>query len=177
MGRGYSLPCRSKINFTDAEVLFRGTEIICLKKIMMVVTVNQQSASECLYQTFIKYQRSKNMEKSHLHKFSCFIQLWRIIFRVNAFLFDVATYLNYLMSGRNRGFSCQNNRSARGFAPTHSGAGSGRELFKPSKDAASLLVCTRKKFLVGGCGFFVSDISGGLTGHLAPLHLALGPNC
>jgi len=34
----------------------------------------------------------------------------------------------------------------------NSGAESGRELFKGSKDTASLLVCTRKKFLVGGCG-------------------------
>jgi len=30
---------------------------------------------------------------------------------------------------------------------------------KVSKDVASLLVCTRKKFLLGGCGFFVSDIT------------------
>jgi len=58
------------------------------------------------------------------------------------------------------------------------GAKSGRELFKGSKDAASLLVCTRKNFLVGGCGFFVSDfISGVVLAHLGPLHLALGPNC
>jgi len=41
---------------------------------------------------------------------------------------------------------------------------------KVSKDAASLLACTRKKkFLLRGCGFFVSDIiSGGLLGHLGP---------
>ena len=40
----------------------------------------------------------------------------------------------------------------------NSGTESGRELFKGSKDAACLLVFTRKKiFLVGGCGFFVSD--------------------
>jgi len=59
----------------------------------------------------------------------------------------------------------------------NSGTESGRELFKDSKDSASLLVCTRKKFLLGGLGFFVSDvISGGLLGQLAPLHLALGPN-
>jgi len=51
------------------------------------------------------------------------------------------------------------------------------DLVKVSKDAASLVVCTRKNFLVGGCGFFVSDvISGGLFGHLGQLHLALGPN-
>jgi len=32
----------------------------------------------------------------------------------------------------------------------------------------------KKKFLVGGCRFFVSEvISGGLWGHLGPLHLTL----
>ena len=59
----------------------------------------------------------------------------------------------------------------------NSGAKIGRELFKGSKDLASLLVCTQKNFLVRGWGFFVSDvISGGLLGHLGPLNLALGPN-
>jgi len=34
-----------------------------------------------------------------------------------------------------------------------------------------------KKFLVRWCRFFVSDfISGGLLGHVGPLHLALGSN-
>ena len=48
---------------------------------------------------------------------------------------------------------------------------------KGSKNAASLLVYTQKKFLVGGCGFFASDvISGGLLRHLGPLYLALGAN-
>jgi len=57
------------------------------------------------------------------------------------------------------------------------GAESGRELFKGSKDTTSLIVCTRKKFFWFGVGFFVSDvISGGILGHLGPLHLALGPN-
>jgi len=51
------------------------------------------------------------------------------------------------------------------------------DLVEASKDAASLLVCTRKTFLLGGCGFFVSDVvSGGLYGHLGPLCLALGVN-
>jgi len=37
------------------------------------------------------------------------------------------------------------------------------ELFSGSNGSASLIDCTRKKFLPGGCGFFVSDvISGGL---------------
>ena len=59
----------------------------------------------------------------------------------------------------------------------NSGTKSGRGLFKGSKDSASLLVCTRKNFLVAGCGFFVSEvINGGLLGHLGPLHLTLGPN-
>jgi len=48
---------------------------------------------------------------------------------------------------------------------------------KVSKDAVSLLVCTKKKLFAWGCGFFVSDIiSGGLLGHLGPLCLALGAN-
>ena len=35
-----------------------------------------------------------------------------------------------------------------------------------------------KKFFWSGEEFFVSDIiSGGLSGHLGPLHLALDPNC
>ena len=47
------------------------------------------------------------------------------------------------------------------------------ELVEVSKDAASLLVCTQKSFLIGGYGFFVSDvISEGLLGHLGPLYLA-----
>jgi len=51
------------------------------------------------------------------------------------------------------------------------------DLVEASKDAASLLVCSRKKILLGACGFFVSDvISGGLLDHLGPLCLALGAN-
>ena len=49
------------------------------------------------------------------------------------------------------------------------------DLVVASKDAASLLVCTRKKIFVSGVQFFVSDvISRGLLGHLGPLCLALG---
>jgi len=36
----------------------------------------------------------------------------------------------------------------------NSGAKSGRELFKGSKDTASLLVCTRKNFLLGGVDIY-----------------------
>jgi len=40
---------------------------------------------------------------------------------------------------------------------------------KVSKDTASLVACTRKKFFYWGYRFFVSDvISGGLLGHLGP---------
>jgi len=47
---------------------------------------------------------------------------------------------------------------------------------KVSKDAASLLVSTQKKFFFGWeCGFFVSNvISRGFLGHLGSLCLALG---
>ena len=48
------------------------------------------------------------------------------------------------------------------------------DLVEVSKNTASLIVCTRKKILLGGFRFFVSDvISGGLFGQL---HLALGAN-
>ena len=48
------------------------------------------------------------------------------------------------------------------------------DLVEASKDAASLVVCSRKKFFAWGMQFFVSDvISGGIFGHL---HLALGAN-
>ena len=51
------------------------------------------------------------------------------------------------------------------------------DLVEASKDAASLLDCTQKKFFFAwGVRFFVSDvISGGLLGYLGPL--ALGANC
>ena len=58
-----------------------------------------------------------------------------------------------------------------------SGSVSATDPVKGSKDAASLLVCTRKIFLCGGCGCFVSDvIRGGLLGHLVPLYLSPGAN-
>ena len=58
-----------------------------------------------------------------------------------------------------------------------SSADCARELFNGSNGSASLVDCTRKKFLLGGCRFFVSDvISGGILGHLGPLYLALGAN-
>jgi len=58
----------------------------------------------------------------------------------------------------------------------NSGTESDRELFKFSKDLPSLVVAMKKSFLVGGSRYFQSDvISGGLLGHLGPLHLSLGP--
>jgi len=58
-----------------------------------------------------------------------------------------------------------------------SSADCARELFNGSNRSASLVDCTRKNFLPGGRGFFVSDvISGGLFGNLGPLCLALGAN-
>jgi len=55
-----------------------------------------------------------------------------------------------------------------------SSADCARELFNGS---ASLVDCIQKIFLLGVCGFFVSDvIGGGLLGHFGPLCLALGAN-
>jgi len=48
-------------------------------------------------------------------------------------------------------------------------------LVKSSKNAASLVACTRKKIFCLGYGFFVSDvISGGLLGHHWPTSPGLG---
>ena len=51
------------------------------------------------------------------------------------------------------------------------------ELFKSSKDSANLLVCNEKFFLVGTCGFFVSDvISEVVFGPFWLMLPGLGPN-
>jgi len=66
-----------------------------------------------------------------------------------------------------RGFVQEYLRSCLGYGP-------GRNVKRRSKSSS---LHSKKKFLVGGCGFFVSDIiSGGLLGHLGPLCLALGAN-
>ena len=58
----------------------------------------------------------------------------------------------------------------------NSGAENGRELFKGSKNSASLLVCNEKKFWLGVEDLLSDVTSGGLLGHLSPLCLAPGPN-
>jgi len=51
------------------------------------------------------------------------------------------------------------------------------DLVKSSSLGKSCSLHSIKNFLVGGCGFFVSDVlSRGLLGHLGPLYLALGSN-
>jgi len=62
------------------------------------------------------------------------------------------------MSSRIRASRVKTTRSHMALRAHNSGAESGRELFKGSRDAASLLVCTRKNFFVGGADFFVSDV-------------------
>ena len=52
-----------------------------------------------------------------------------------------------------------------------------KDLFMGSKGSASLLVCTRKKNLVGGCEFFVSDVvSEAVFGSFWLMLPGLGPN-
>jgi len=51
--------------------------------------------------------------------------------------------------------------------------------YRPSQKLKRCKSCSlhSKKNFFEGCEFVVSDvISGGLLGHLGPLHLALGPN-
>jgi len=58
-----------------------------------------------------------------------------------------------------------------------SGTANARQLFKGSKEAASILVCTRKNIFWLGVGIFCEWPHKCRTlGHLGPLHLALGPN-
>jgi len=54
-------------------------------------------------------------------------------------------------------------------------------LYRPSRSlkrhGKSSSLHSKKNFLLGGCGYFGSDvISAGLLGHLGPLCLALGAN-
>jgi len=68
--------------------------------------------------------------------------------------------------------------NARGYALEFLRSGmlyrSGKSLKRCGKSSS---LHPNKKFLLGRCGFFVSDvISGGLFGHLGPLCLALGAN-
>jgi len=61
-----------------------------------------------------------------------------------------------------------------GISPVRYARRPGKSLKRRSK---SFSLHSNKNFLLGGCGFFVSDvISGGLLGHLGPLCLALGAN-
>jgi len=86
--------------------------------------------------------------------------------------------LNTLAPGWIRGFSEKNAKTHVALCGNISAPIQVTDVVEASKDAASLVVCTWKKFLLGGCGLFVSDVtSGGLLGHLGPLCLALGANC
>jgi len=58
-----------------------------------------------------------------------------------------------------------------------SSANCARELFKGSNGLASLVDCIQKKFLGGGCGFFVSNIvSEVVLGSFWLMLPGLGPN-
>ena len=88
------------------------------------------------------------------------------------------TSVNTLASARIRGFSGKKRLNARGFVREFLWSGQryrpGKRLKRHGKSSSLHL---KKSFLLGGCGFFVSDaISGGLLGHLGPLCLALGAN-
>jgi len=86
--------------------------------------------------------------------------------------------MNTLASARIWGFSEKKHLNARGFAWEFLRSGM---LYRPSKSlkrrSKSSSLHSKKIFLLGDCGFFVSDvISGGFLGHLGPLCLALGAN-
>ena len=77
-----------------------------------------------------------------------------------------------------RDFRKKKHRNACGFAREFFQSG---QCYRPGqrlkRHGKSCCLHLKKNFLVGGYGFFVSDvISGGFLGHLDPLHLALGSN-
>jgi len=83
-----------------------------------------------------------------------------------------------LASARIREFSEKKRLNARGFAREFLRSGVlyrlGKSLKRRGKSSS---LHSKKIFLLGGCGLFVSDvINGGLLGHLGPLCLALGAN-
>jgi len=86
--------------------------------------------------------------------------------------------LNTLASARIQGFLEKKRLNARAFARKFLWScmlNIPGKSFKRCGKSSSLH--SKKNFLLGECGFFVSDvISGGLLGHLGPLRLALGAN-
>ena len=98
------------------------------------------------------------------------------------FFADVSIFarppFNTLASTRIRGFLEKKRLNARGFAREFLWSGM---LYRPGNSlkrrGKSSSLHSKKIFLLGGFGLFVSDvISGGLLGHLGPLCLALGAN-
>jgi len=87
-------------------------------------------------------------------------------------------FINSLASARFRGFLGKKRLNARGFAWEFLQSGMlhrpGTSLKRHGKSSS---LHSNEKFLPGGCGFFVSDVtSGGFLGHPGPLCLALGAN-
>jgi len=90
----------------------------------------------------------------------------------------LAIYLLILWHPQGFGDFRKKHLNAHGFAQEFIRSGM---LYRPGKSlkrhGKSSRLHLKKNFLLGGCGFFVSDvISGGLLGHLGPLYLALGAN-
>jgi len=93
-------------------------------------------------------------------------------------LFKFSQQLTLWRPAAFRDFRKKKRLNARGFAREFLWSGM---LYRPGKSpkrhGKSSSLHSKKYFLLGGCGFFVSDvISGGLLGHLGPLCLVLGAN-
>jgi len=92
--------------------------------------------------------------------------------------FPYHAFINTLASGCFQGFLEKKRLNARGFAREYlhscSGYEPGRSIKRCGKSSS---LHSKKNFIVGGCGFVMSDVtSGGLFGHVVQLHLALGTN-
>ena len=101
------------------------------------------------------------------------MKLKKFMFRLNTQHFENrGTIYSYL------DFSLKSSSFQLPYQRPSSSADCARELFKGLNGLDRLLDCTRKKFLVGGGGFFVSDVISevvfGPFWHMLP---GLGPNC
>jgi len=113
-------------------------------------------------------------------KFTQFSCIWFVCFKMNyhIYLYIIPLTLwepayKYIIPG----FQPKTSSFRLPYQHHSSSAKCARELFKVSNGSTSLLDCTKKNFLVGGCEFFVSNVVSEIVfGPFWLMLLCLGPN-